>query len=67
VAKNAAVVLADANLDLVVDALVAGAFVQAGQRCTATSRVLVAEERYEEVLERLTARARRHSGRLGLG
>ena len=56
--KNAAVVLADANLDLVVDALVAGAFVQAGQRCTATSRVLVAEERYEEVLERLTARAR---------
>jgi acyl-CoA reductase-like NAD-dependent aldehyde dehydrogenase len=54
---NAAVVLDDANLDLVIDALVSGAFVQAGQRCTATSRVLIAEQRYDEVLERLAGRA----------
>ncbi len=56
--KNAAVVLDDANLDLVIDALVSGAFVQAGQRCTATSRVLVDDRRYEEVIERLSDRAR---------
>lgn len=56
--KNAAVVLEDANLDLVLDALVTGTFVQAGQRCTATSRVLVQGRRYDEVLERLSARAR---------
>ena len=55
--KNAAVVLADANLDLVLDALVAGAFVQAGQRCTATSRVLVERPRYDELVSRLAARA----------
>lgn len=56
--KNAAVILEDANIDLVVEALVTGAFVQAGQRCTATSRVLVEDRRYDEVLERLVSRAR---------
>lgn len=55
--KNAAVVLPDANVELTIEALAAGAFVQAGQRCTATSRVLVAETRYDEVVERLSARA----------
>lgn len=39
--KNAAVVLDDADLDLVVPVLIAGAFGQAGQRCTATSRLIV--------------------------
>lgn len=56
--KNAAVVLADASPELVVDALAAGAFVQAGQRCTATSRVLVEAPRYDELVERLAAKAR---------
>ena len=56
--KNAAVVLADANPDLVTEALVAGAFVQAGQRCTATSRVLVEAERYGGLVERLAERSR---------
>ena len=55
--KNAAVVLADANPEIVSEALAAGAFVQAGQRCTATSRVLVAEPRYDEVVHRLAERA----------
>lgn len=54
--KNAAVVLADANPDVVVDALATGAFVQAGQRCTATSRVLVESGRYDELAERLARR-----------
>ncbi len=55
--KNAAVVLEDANLDLAVDALAAGAFAQAGQRCTATSRVLVERRVYGTLLRRLSERA----------
>lgn len=39
--KNAAVVLNDADLDLTVSTIAAGAFAQAGQRCTATSRLIV--------------------------
>jgi len=42
--KNAVVVMADADLDLASETVVAGAFGQTGQRCTATSRVLVARE-----------------------
>lgn len=39
--KNAAVVMDDADLDLAIPTIVAGAFAQAGQRCTATSRLIV--------------------------
>jgi aldehyde dehydrogenase (NAD+) len=39
--KNAVIVLADADLELAADSVVAGAFRYTGQRCTATSRVLV--------------------------
>ena len=39
--KNASVVLADADLDLAAETIVAASFGQAGQRCTATSRVIV--------------------------
>ncbi|MFF5078157.1 aldehyde dehydrogenase family protein [Actinoplanes sp. NPDC000266] len=39
--KNATVVLADAKLEQAVAGVVAASFGQAGQRCTATSRVLV--------------------------
>ncbi|MBL7497566.1 aldehyde dehydrogenase family protein [Frankia sp. CNm7] len=39
--KNASVVLDDADLDLAVATVAAAAFGQAGQRCTATSRVIV--------------------------
>lgn len=56
--KNAAVVLSDGDLQLAVEALAAGAFVQAGQRCTATSRVVVEQSRYEEIVSGLAARAR---------
>lgn len=55
--KNAAVVLDDANVEIAVEALGAGAFVQAGQRCTATSRVLVVGSAYDEVVTRLADRA----------
>jgi succinylglutamic semialdehyde dehydrogenase len=40
--KNAAVVLADAPLDTAVRECLLGAFLTSGQRCTATSRLLVA-------------------------
>src|SRR5215471_9174224 len=39
--KNPAVVLDDADLDLAADHVARGAFLSAGQKCTATSRVIV--------------------------
>jgi len=39
--KNVSVVLADADLDLAASVVVNAAFAQAGQRCTATSRLIV--------------------------
>lgn len=51
--KNAVVVLADADLDVAVPAITAGGFAQAGQRCTATSRLLVDRAVAPELLERL--------------
>ena len=46
--KNAAVVLADADLPSAVNLIVDGAFRLAGQRCTATSRVIVEKSIYGE-------------------
>lgn len=39
--KNAAVVLRDADIELAVDQVLAGAFTSSGQKCTATSRLIV--------------------------
>jgi aldehyde dehydrogenase (NAD+) len=39
--KNAAIVLADANLELAASQVLAGAFNSTGQKCTATSRLIV--------------------------
>ena len=49
----AAIVLADADIDLAVEKSVLGAFKNAGQRCDAISRVLVEEPVYEAYLERV--------------
>jgi acyl-CoA reductase-like NAD-dependent aldehyde dehydrogenase len=54
--KNAVVVARDADLDLAVDAIVEGAFRFAGQKCTATSRVIVEAPVRREVTERLARR-----------
>jgi acyl-CoA reductase-like NAD-dependent aldehyde dehydrogenase len=51
--KNAAAVLTDANLDLAVAQVVSGAFGMAGQRCTATSRVIVSDSVADEFIRRL--------------
>ena len=39
--KNATIVLADANLDIAVNACVLGAFKTSGQRCVSTSRIII--------------------------
>jgi acyl-CoA reductase-like NAD-dependent aldehyde dehydrogenase len=54
--KNAVIVLDDADLDKAADAAVTGAFGQAGQRCSATSRLIVDRSVKEEVLARLAER-----------
>jgi acyl-CoA reductase-like NAD-dependent aldehyde dehydrogenase len=54
--KNATVVLADADLAAAVTGIVAAAFGQAGQRCTATSRVLVDRAVHDDVVKLLVER-----------
>ena len=56
--KNAVIVLADADLDLATEAIVWGAFGTSGQRCTATSRVIVDRAVQASLEARLVARAR---------
>jgi aldehyde dehydrogenase (NAD+) len=55
--KNPVVVLADADLDLAVESTAQGAFGSTGQRCTATSRVIVDERVADAFVEALAARA----------
>jgi acyl-CoA reductase-like NAD-dependent aldehyde dehydrogenase len=55
--KNASVVLADADLELAAATVAAAAFGQGGQRCTATSRLIVADAVAPALLERLRHRA----------
>ncbi len=55
--KNAVVVLEDADLDLAVASVTSGAFGTTGQRCTATSRVIVQRSAQEAFTERLVAAA----------
>jgi aldehyde dehydrogenase (NAD+) len=56
--KSANVIFADANLERAVRAAASGIFFNAGQVCSAGSRVLVQGPVYEEVVERLAERAR---------
>ncbi|MEZ4391818.1 MAG: aldehyde dehydrogenase family protein [Polyangiales bacterium] len=55
--KNPVVVMPDADLDLAVDGILWGAFGTAGQRCTATSRVICVGDVKSRLLPRLVARA----------
>ena len=56
--KNAQIVLNDANLDLALDGALWGAFGTTGQRCTATSRILLQKGIAKEFTEKLVARAK---------
>lgn len=51
--KNAAIVLADAHIEHAAQVIAAAGFGQAGQRCTATSRVLVDASVKDELVEKL--------------
>src|SRR5262249_2955011 len=55
--KNPAVVLDDADLDLAAEHVARGAFLSAGQKCTATSRVIVESAVVGPFRERLVALA----------
>jgi aldehyde dehydrogenase (NAD+) len=57
--KNAAIVLADADLELASAGIVDGAFGSTGQRCTATSRTIVVDSVADRLLDNIVARARR--------
>lgn len=63
--KNPMIVLADANLDLVVEGILWGAFGTTGQRCTATSRLIIHNDVHDELLARLRKAAK--ALRLGYG
>ncbi|MBL7988690.1 MAG: aldehyde dehydrogenase family protein [Chlorobi bacterium] len=55
--KNAQIVMPDADLDLALDGVVWGAFGTTGQRCTATSRLILHEAIYDDFINRLITRA----------
>ncbi len=53
--KNAMLVMDDADIDLAVAASVAGAYSGTGQKCTASSRLLVHDAVHDTFVEKLTA------------
>src|SRR5579875_1479940 len=56
--KNVIIVMDDANLDLAIDGAVWGGFGTTGQRCTASSRIVIHKNVYAEFAQRLVERAR---------
>ncbi|HVO79925.1 MAG TPA: aldehyde dehydrogenase family protein [Terriglobales bacterium] len=56
--KNPMIVLDDANLDLAIEGGLWGGFGTTGQRCTATSRIIVQKGIYSEFVERYVERAK---------
>src|SRR2546422_142042 len=63
--KNAMIVMDDADLDLALDGVLGGAFGTTGQRCTATSRLIVQERVHDKLVQLICDRAERL--RLGPG
>jgi aldehyde dehydrogenase (NAD+) len=57
--KNPMIVLDDANLDLAIEGGLWGAFGTTGQRCTATSRIIVQKGVYNQFIDRYVDRAKR--------
>lgn len=55
--KNAQIIMPDANFDLAIDGVLWGAFGTTGQRCTATSRLIVHKDCYEEIISMLAEKA----------
>jgi acyl-CoA reductase-like NAD-dependent aldehyde dehydrogenase len=57
--KNPMIVLNDANLDLAIEGGLWGAFGTTGQRCTATSRIIVEKGVYSDFVSRYVERAKK--------
>jgi aldehyde dehydrogenase (NAD+) len=55
--KNVIIVMDDADVDLAIEGTVWGAFGTTGQRCTASSRVVVHKKVYKQFVKKLTERA----------
>lgn len=56
---NAAVVFPDADLDVAARTIVAGAMLSAGQKCTATRRIVALSEVHDRLVERVRAETER--------
>jgi aldehyde dehydrogenase (NAD+) len=56
--KNVILVMDDADLDLAVEGAVWGAFGTSGQRCTASSRIVVHKKVYRKFVDKITERAK---------
>jgi alpha-ketoglutaric semialdehyde dehydrogenase len=56
--KNAQIVMPDADMELAIDGVLWGAFGTTGQRCTATSRLLLHDSIHDAFVSRLADRAR---------
>jgi acyl-CoA reductase-like NAD-dependent aldehyde dehydrogenase len=56
--KNPLVILDDADLDVAVDCAIQGAFVQTGQRCTASSRLIVTAGIHDRFVDAIIQRMR---------
>lgn len=57
--QNPLIVMTDADLDRAVEGAFAGAYFSAGQKCTATRRIYVQDQAYDEFRDRLLARIER--------
>ncbi|MEK6756193.1 MAG: aldehyde dehydrogenase family protein [Bacteroidota bacterium] len=57
--KNAQIVMDDANLDLALEGVLWGAFGTTGQRCTATSRLIIHEKVYDKFVSMVVASAKK--------
>ncbi|MBN2603810.1 MAG: aldehyde dehydrogenase family protein, partial [Candidatus Thermoplasmatota archaeon] len=56
--KNPQIIMDDANIDLAIEGVLFGAFGSQGQRCTATSRLLIHEKIYDGVMKKLLHRTK---------
>lgn len=54
--KNPSIILEDANIDETIENIIISSFLDNGQRCTGTSRVILVESIAEEFIEKLVAR-----------
>ncbi|MCX7833393.1 MAG: aldehyde dehydrogenase family protein [Ignavibacteria bacterium] len=57
--KNAQIVMDDANFDLALDAVLWGAFGTTGQRCTATSRLILHKKIHDMFVDKLVERVKK--------